>query len=80
MTYIEHSSHSLEDVSYHGSAIYRCEYCDKGLYDKEIVDECPKAADAKAWRLKDVECREKNEYQRMLAEKQRFEYLKEKYG
>ncbi len=75
-----HLSHSFEDVSYHGSPSYHCEFCDCWKQSVEASLPCPKADEILSRREKEKEIQEKYEYQRMLAERERFEYLHAKYG
>lgn len=84
-------THSWVDVSHHGSPLYVCEFCD--VYKDNVYGDGPdptqKVTASPICTRRDVvlkqraiykEQNERSEYRRMLAEKERFEYLKHKYG
>lgn len=82
MSRIETDQHSWDDVSHHGGPLYQCEYC--GVYRFTLkgppYPPCPKASQVLIRRRLEQEQKERGEYERMLAERRRFDELHEKYG
>lgn len=87
----EKDTHSWIDVSYHGSPWYKCEYCgvDKddvygaGPDPRREVSASPTCSKRKeVLKIREIERvrLEKLEYEKLLKERQRFEYLHAKYG
>ncbi len=73
------SSHRWDDVSYHGSPIWQCDFCN--IYKStSSSDYCPKAVEFRKREAKEAENKERWEYERMKAERERFAYLEAKYG
>lgn len=75
-----HKSHRMDDVSYHGSPDYECDFCHVSERDPRISDPCEKAAECLAREAAAEEARERAEYAKLLAERKRFEHLHDKYG
>lgn len=72
-------NHEWEDVSYHGSALYQCEFC--GIYKYQSKDDnCPKAKICLKQKAEKEEREERWEYERMLKKIERFKFLHNKYG
>jgi hypothetical protein len=76
-----HESHEWEDQSYHGSPLYYCEFCNVYMRDYARSSlPCPERERVLAQRAARLEAEERSEYQRILAERERFNYLHSKYG
>lgn len=74
--------HEWEDVSHHGSPFYACKFCDMYQYQCTLPDlmVCKNARRRRAEIAAQKERDERYEYERMLAERRRFEELEKKYG
>lgn len=78
ITMTEQYNHKWIDVSYHGSPIWQCDYCD--CYRREAQDHCPKAKECIEKERKEQERKEWYEYCDIMKKKERFEYLHSKFG
>lgn len=72
--------HRFDDVSYHGSPVWICNFCHVNKRDTAPDEPCPKALDFLAREARDRELAEQAEYARLKAARDRFEYLEKKYG
>jgi len=71
-------THDWEDVSYHGSPDYECRFCGVAQW-KKPAPYCPKAGVVLKVEAEERERKERDEYFRMKAERERFEQLRKKY-
>lgn len=74
------NGHRWEDVSYHGSAILVCEFCGCHIRSAEAELECPKREEFLKKEEEVKEIKERNEYNVLKTQKDRWDYLNNKYG
>lgn len=75
-----HDSHIWEDVSHHGSPDYQCKCCDVMHYQHGAKYQCPKRVEYDRKQAEKKEQEERYEYARMVAARERWDYLHAKYG
>lgn len=76
-----HESHRWEDVSYHGSPTYQCDFCQCYQYEtKASLKQCPNAEECLEKEREKKDLDEFHEYQNLKKQRERWEYLKNKFG
>lgn len=78
--YFRHESHHWEDVSYHGSPFYQCEYCRIMEWDEKAKEPCPKREEALKRKAEEKERKERLEWEELKRTVARHRYLIEKFG
>lgn len=76
-------AHRWEDTSYHGSPIWECDFCGCSKSDVlhgKVSAHCPKASEKLQAEYEAVQIAERNEYERMKRERERWVYLHGKFG
>lgn len=71
-------NHDYEDVSYHGSPLYQCRGCETMKY-RDTTVYCFASCKRSVFQLRMVENLEHEEYLKLKAERERWEYLKAKW-